>query len=89
MVIHPNIEVNPATYDLSFIIDDGTDAVEGATVTIGDVSGVTGSAGGCTLKDIEAGSQTVTVEADGFITKTETVTVDEDNTGFTISLTAE
>lgn len=84
-------EVNPETtkYDLSFTINDGTTGISGATVTIGDVTGTTGSSGGCTLKDIEEGSQSVTVEATGYITKTETITVDTDHTSFTISLTSE
>lgn len=84
-------EVNPETtkYDLSFTINDGTTGISGATVTIGDVTGTTGSSGGCTLKDIEEGSQSVTVEATGYVTKTETITVDTDHTSFTISLTSE
>lgn len=84
-------EVNPeiTKYDLSFTINDGTTGISGATVTIGEVTGTTGSSGGCTLKDIEEGSQSVTVEATGYVTKTETITVDEDHTSFTISLTSE
>ena len=75
-------------YDLSFTVNDGTDPIESATVTIGEVTGTTGAAGGCTLKDIEEGTQTVTVEAEGYTTKTESITVDETHTSFTISLTA-
>lgn len=74
------------TFDLSFTINDGTDAVENATVSIGDITGTTGKAGGCTLKDVEVGTQSVTVEATGFATKTESITVDENHTSFTISL---
>lgn len=76
------------TFDLSFVVDDGTDAVEGATVTIGEVTGTTGKAGGCTLKNIPVGTQSVTVEATGFTTKTESITVDENHTTFTVSLVA-
>lgn len=77
------------TRDLTFNVTDGTDPIEGATVTIGTVSGTTGSAGGCTLKDIEEGSQSVSVVKEGYATKTETITVSEDNTSFAIELVAD
>lgn len=77
---------SPVTRDLSFTVNDGTDAIEGATVAIGDVTGTTGSDGGCTLKDIEDGSQSVEVSANGYVTKTETITVDSTHTSFTITL---
>jgi len=84
-------EVNPETtkYDLSFTINDGTNGINGATVTIGEVTSTTGTSGGCTLKDIEEGTQTVTVTKTGYVTKTETITVDAEHTSFTISLTEE
>lgn len=75
--------------DLSFTINDGTNPIKGATVKISSVTGTTGDAGGCTLKDIEDGSQSVEVSATGYVTKTETITVDSTHTSFTISLTAE
>ena len=74
---------------MSFTVNDGTDAIEGATVTIGAKTGTTGSAGGCTITGVEEGADiSVTVEATGYTTKTETITVDETHTSFTISLTA-
>lgn len=85
----PEPEPEPVTYDLSFTINDGTNAIEGATVAIGETTGTTGAAGGCTLREIEEGTQTVTVTATGYVTKTESITVDVDHTSFTISLTSE
>ena len=79
----------PTTRDLSFTINDGTNAIEGATVAIGAKTGTTGSAGGCTINGVEEGSQTVEVSATGYTTKTETISVDETHTSFTISLVAE
>lgn len=73
---------------LTFTINDGTDAIEGATVTIGDKSATTGALGGCTLADIEDGEQSVTVKATGYADKTQTITVSENSTAFTISLSA-
>lgn len=76
------------TQDISFTINDGTDAISGATVTIGEDSKTTGSAGGCSFNEITEGEVSVTVSAEGYVTKTETITVDEDHTSFTISLVA-
>lgn len=77
------------TRDLSFTVNDGTAPIEGATVTIGAKTGTTGSAGGCTLTGVEEGTQSVEVSATGYTTKTESISVDETHTSFTISLVAE
>ena len=78
----------PSKRDISISVTDGTNAIKGATVTIGSKTGTTGDAGGCTIKDVEEGSVSVEVAAEGFTTKTETITVDATHTSFTISLTA-
>ena len=79
----------PTTRDLSFTINDGTNPIEGATVTIGAKTGTTGSAGGCTVTGVEEGTNiSVEVSKEGYTTKTETITVDETHTSFTISLVA-
>ena len=88
-MILPNNEVNPETRNINFIINDGTNAVQGASVSIGGITGTTGSAGGCTLQNVSDGEHSVTVSADGFTTKTETIIVSESDTTFTISLEAE
>ena len=88
-MILPNIEVNPETRNINFIINDGTNAIQGASVSIGDLTGTTGSQGGCTLQNVTDGEHSVTVSADGFISKTETITVSESDTSFTISLETE
>ncbi len=94
--ILPNNEVNPetpneetetpTTRNINFVINDGTDAIQGATVTIGEITSTTGSQGGCTLQGVSDGENSVTVEAEGYTTKTETITVSESDTTFTISL---
>ena len=89
VMILPNTEVNPETRNINFIINDGTSAVQGASVSIGDITGTTGSQGGCTLQNVSDGEHSVTVTADGFISKTKTITVSESDTSFTISLEAE
>ena len=85
----PEPTPTPVTRDLSFTINDGTDPIEGATVAIGTKTGTTGSAGGCTISGVEEGENiSVEVSATGYTTKTETITVDETHTSFTISLVA-
>ena len=84
----PTPDPEPVTRDLSFTVNDGTDPIEGATVTIGTKTGTTGSAGGCTINGVEEGEGiSVEVAATGYTTKTETITVDAEHTSFTISLT--
>ena len=78
----------PTTRNISITVNDGTDAVEGASVAIGQITGTTGSAGGCTLQAVADGEQTVTVTAEGFENYSDTITVSGDSTSFTISLTA-
>lgn len=73
--------------DISVNITDGTNPVKGATVSIGTITGTTGNAGGCTLKNVTDGEQTINVTAFGFEDKTSTITVSEDNTSFNIALT--
>lgn len=76
------------TRNINISVNDGTDDVEGATVSIGNISGTTGSAGGCTLKNVPDGENTIEVIADGYGDYEDTITVSEDNTSFTITLTA-
>lgn len=84
----PSPEPEPVLRDLSFTINDGTDPIKGATVTIGAKTGTTGDAGGCTIKDVEEGTVSVEVAAEGYTTKTESIVVDSTHTTFTISLVA-
>ena len=91
----PDSEGNPETpkRNISVSISDGTDPVSGATVTLSkndDVvaTGTTGSAGGCTLSNVEDGSYTIKVVKDGFVDYTDTVTTSEDNASIVIELTA-
>lgn len=84
----PANEETPETIrNISFTVSDGTNPVQSACVTIGSTQNRTGSAGGCTLQNIADGEQTVTVTADGFEDYTDTITVSEDSTSFTITLT--
>jgi len=87
-----NVELTP-TRTISFTIQDSQDtpeAIEGATVTIdGDTTHkkTTGSSGGCTAT-LADGEHTIVIEAEGYTTKTETITTDSTHASFTVSLTA-
>lgn len=88
-MILPNNEGNPeiTTKTISFSVNDGTDAIQGATVTVDGKTGTTGSAGGCSINEITNGEYTVTVTKEGYEDYTNTITVDDEHTSFTISLT--
>lgn len=87
-MVHPPNPTESETFkNLTFKITDAEEnGIENATVTIGDKTATTGSAGGCSLNNIVEGEHTVTVTADNYTTKTETITVDETHTSFTIIL---
>lgn len=92
VMILPNTEENLEITEkrtINFTVTDGEDGISSASVTIGTTTKTTGSAGGCSFKDIDDGEVTVTVSADGFVTKTETITVSEESTSFIISLVSE
>lgn len=83
-----DVELTP-TRIINFTVDDGTDPIQGATVTIdGDTSNkkTTGSSGGCTAT-LADGEHEIVVSKDGYTTETETITTDSTHNSFTISLT--
>lgn len=84
----PTPSPEPVTRDISVTVNDGTNPVQGASVVIGETSKTTGSAGGCSFTGLADGTYNVTVTKEGYTDKTEEITVSENNTSFTISLTA-
>ncbi len=78
----------PTTRNISFTINDGVNPIEGASVKIGAETKTTGSAGGCTFSDMEEGTVSVEVSKEGYTTKTESITIDETHTAFTVTLVA-
>ena len=76
------------TRDLSITVNDGENAVSGVSVAIGDITGTTGPAGGCTLKDVADGEHTITATKEGYTEYSDTISSDSTHTSFTISLTA-
>ena len=83
-------EATPTKRKISITVTNGEDSIGNATVTIGSVTGTTGPRGAaCELEDIPDGKQNVTVSAEGYVQKTEEITVSESNTTFTITLIAQ
>ena len=76
--------VNHSDFDI--VITDGTNSVQGATVTIGTNATTTDSNGKVHYEDISDGSTSVTVTKTGFQDKTTTITVGSASS-FTIALT--
>lgn len=78
------------TRNISFTILNKKDntPINGASVTINDTTKTTGSAGGCTFKNINDGKINVTITK-GEYTQNETITVSEESTSFTIQLSVD
>ncbi|MBQ6345010.1 MAG: carboxypeptidase regulatory-like domain-containing protein [Methanobrevibacter sp.] len=85
-MILPETEENPETTNLSVTVTDGTNPVEGANVSIEEITSTTGSAGGCTLQNVPTGSQTIHVTATGYTDYTDTITVSSQDNTITITL---
>lgn len=76
-------------YSIHFDVTDGGNGIEGATVTINGVSKTTGSAGGCNFNNMTGGVVTVEVTKTGYVSKSESISIDNEHTSFTIVLTKE
>ena len=82
-----NTEQDNTQYDIHIDVDDGTDAISGATVVIDEVTRTTGDAGGCNFTGLEAGNYLVNVSKEGYSEVVTTISVDADHLTFTVSLT--
>ena len=74
--------------NLSISVTDGENAIEGASVAIGDITGTTGNAGGCTLSNVLDGEHTITATKEGYENYSATITSDSTHSSFTITMTA-
>lgn len=87
MIYLPVIEETPETTNVSISIEDENDnPVSGATVSIGAISSVTGSAGGCTLQNVPVGTRIITVTAEDYETLTESVIISDEYNVFNFIL---
>ena len=76
-------------YSVHFDVTNGENGIGGATVTINGVSKTTGSAGGCNFNNMNSGTVTVEVTKTGYVSKSESISIDAEHTSFTIVLTKE
>ena len=77
------------TVDIAVTVDNGTNPVQGASVTIGGKTGTTGSQGGCTVSKVEIGEDVaVSVTCAGYEDYADTITVTEETITLSITLTA-
>lgn len=82
-------EETPETVNISVSVNDGVNPVNGASVSINEISSTTGSAGGCTLNNVPIGAQTIIVTAAGYENYSETINVSNENITFEIKLNKE
>ena len=76
---------------ITITVDDGDDtptAIEGASVKIGSTTKTTDSNGQCTFTGMTYQDYSAEVSAEGYTTKTETISFRSNHKSFTISLTA-
>lgn len=79
-------QLNPAARNLEITVNDGTDAISGATVTIGTDSETTGDDGKCTF-ELDDGTYDISVTKTGYADGSSSVTINGSDTTKTISLT--
>lgn len=72
---------------LTLTVDDGTDPVASATVTIGTDEQTTDETGKAEF-DLEYGDYEATIEATGYVTATEELAFRSNHKNFTVTLTA-
>ena len=87
--VEQTIELIIKKVNLSITVNDGTSPLENVNVAIGDITGSTGSQGGCTLSNVPIGEHIITANLTGYNEYSETITVSENNKDFTISMTVE
>ena len=83
-----SIAMSIVTDTLTITVNDGENAISGATVTIDSDSETTDENGEVVFDDMPYDDYSVTVEADGYDDATETVQFRSNHKGFTITMTA-
>lgn len=70
------------------VVDVAETGVGGVAVSLEgtEFTGTTGSQGGCNINDVPYGEYTITFDCEGYSTKTESITVDEDVESINVTL---
>lgn len=83
-----SIAMDIITDTLTITVNDGENVISGATVTIGSDEQTTGEDGVATFEEMPYDDYTVSVTAEGYDDKTDTVQFRSNHKAFTISMTA-
>ena len=84
---HTSFEIELEVVDtITITVDDGTDAIEGASVVIGETTKTTDASGECTFTNMTYDDYSASVSKTGYTTKTETLQFRSNHKSFTISL---
>ena len=73
---------------LSITVNDGTDAISGASVVLDDTTKTTNEEGKVEFDNLTYEDKSVTISKDGYTSKTETLSFRSNHKSFTISLEA-
>lgn len=84
-----SIEMSIITDTLTVTVDDGENAISGATITIGTDEQTTGEDGVATFEDMPYDDYSAEISATGYTTKTETLAFRSNHKSFTVTLVAE
>jgi len=76
------------TFTVTFVVDDGSEVIEGAVVTMNSSSVATDAFGMAVFNDVEAGDYPYTVTANGFSEASGSITVSDADVQETVSLGA-
>ncbi len=77
----------PGAVDIQVSVTDGTNPVGQVQVSIGDITGTTGLAGGCKLSNVPLGAATVNATKEGFEEYSKSIVVTAETTSLEIELT--
>ena len=68
-------------------VTEGSTKLSGVTVKIGDITGTTGSQGGCTLNNVPVGTRTVTATKSGYANYSRQVNITGETESLSINMT--
>jgi len=86
--VSENVSLTLLTYTITFTVTDGTDPVEGAVVSIGDVDVATDASGVAAFSDMINGTYDFTVVATDYYEYSSSVTVSDANLAESVALTS-
>ena len=80
-------KANPETVNINVTVTEGSTKLSGVTVKIGDITGTTGSQGGCTLNNVPVGRRTITATKSGYQGYSQSVNITSETESLSINMT--